>query len=200
MLNILTNGYSRVVAYGIQKEKLKKNIKMILQLLTESYDRGCGQAAWMISLMHMEGVFGSADSQQEFLWAGRSAELGTEEGLIQLGDCYYFGRGTKQNTELARKYYKLASADGSNEANVRLGLLAFDNKNYTKSLSSASLPPWMLYKNYTESSKWFELAKKQGSVVTDAVEIICEIFKNGQKKSIYGVSDSLKKNIVDNRE
>lgn len=195
MLNILTNGYSRVVAYGIQKEKLKKNIKMILQLLTESYDRGCGQAAWMISLMHMEGVFGSADSQQEFLWAGRSAELGTEEGLIQLGDCYYFGRGTTQNTELARKYYKLASADGSNEANIRLGLLAFDNKNYTKSLSSASLPPWMLYKNYTESSKWFELAKKQGSVVTDAVEIICEIFKNGQKKSIYGVSDSLKKTL-----
>ena len=178
--------------------KLEKVMKEVLDFCLESYKRGCGEAAFMSAMMYdsfVNVLFGNFEYDKAFLWAGKAAEMGCEEGLFYLGYCYYWGRGTDQNYQLAQKYYKLASDEGNNEANIWLGILSFDNKNYIGSLSPASLPPWMLHKNYTESSKWFELAKKQGSVVTDAVEIICKIFKNGQKESIYRVSDTLKKTL-----
>ena len=157
--------------------KLEKVMKEVLDFCLESYKRGCGEAAFMSAMMYdsfVNVLFGNFEYDKAFLWAGKAAEMGCEEGLFYLGYCYYWGRGTDQNYQLAQKYYKLASEQGYNDATIMLGIMALENQ------------------NDADAKRWFYLAKKNGSVVSNAVKLLCEIFKRKHKESVFKYSSKLK--------
>lgn len=157
--------------------KLEKVMKEVLDFCMESYKRGCGEAAFMSARMYdsfVNVLFGNFEYDKAFLWAGKAAEMGCEEGLFYLGYCYYWGRGTDQNYQLAQKYYKLASEQGYNDATIMLGIMALENQ------------------NDADAKRWFYLAKKNGSVVSNAVKLLCEIFKRKHKESVFKYSSKLK--------
>lgn len=157
--------------------KLEKVMKEVLDFCLESYKRGCGEAAFMSAMMYdsfVNVLFGNFEYDKAFLWAGKAAEMGCEEGLFYLGYCYYWGRGTDQNYQLAQKYYKLASEQGYNDATIMLGIMALENQ------------------NDADAKRWFNLAKKNGSVVSNAVKLLCEIFKRKHKESVFKYSSKLK--------
>ena len=167
--------------------EIRKRAKEALVFCMESYERGCGDAAFLKAMLYHDGMLDlfspdlkamldlfSPDYKNAILWAGKAAEMGCEEGLFYLGSCYYWGRGTDKNYQLAQKYYKLASEQGYNDATIMLGIMALENQ------------------NNADAKRWFYLAKKNGSVVSDAVQPLCEIFKRTHKESVFKYSAKLK--------
>jgi TPR repeat protein len=56
-------------------------------------------------------------------WFGKAAEQGLANAQLNLGSLYERGEGVEQNPQQAEKWYRLAAAQGSEEAQERLDLL-----------------------------------------------------------------------------
>lgn len=65
------------------------------------------------------------------------SEKGSPIAQALVGECYFTGCGTEINMEQARKYYKLASKNGVEDAHIRIfSTYHFDNTGKYKSVSS----------------------------------------------------------------
>lgn len=68
--------------------------------------------------------------------AGEQDEL---LALMILGDMYYSGKGVEKNNREAAKWYKRAAEQGSVEAEVILGVIAYLEGNYNNAISYLTL-------------------------------------------------------------
>lgn len=157
------------------------------ELLMKSYRLGCGEAAYMLGELSKQGFFYqdgnfilSADDPNYidmFSWMEKAAELREEEALVGLGISYYLGLGTEKNISKAVSHCKLASEQGYNKATVMLIIMAFEKC------------------DYKEARKQLDIAKANGCVASDIVEVLCDMFLTEHAQSDYKCSDYLRKSL-----
>ena len=77
------------------------------------------------------------------------ANQGYKEIQNNLGDCYYDGRGVKQDYDKAVKWYKLAAEQGYAVAQYNLGYCYYNGRG--------------IKQDYNEGVKWYKLAAEHGN-------------------------------------
>ena len=105
-----------------------------------------------------------------------SAETGDKKGMYLLGERYYEGEGTKQNTEEAKYWLRKASKKFSSDADFLLGVIAMREEDYPEAIrrfewlagvgdSAAQFNMTLAYEKNGEPEKgfpWLRLAAEQG--------------------------------------
>ena len=90
----------------------------------------------------------------------RSAELGYVQGQSNLGNCYYYGRGTTKDIDEAKKWYVKAGEAGNDYATTQVGIIEKEQGNYIQAV------------------KWFKLAAERG--YSDAQNRLGVRYANGE--------------------
>ena len=82
-------------------------------------------------------------------WYFKAAQLGSSNGMVNLGDCYAGGRGVKKDKDSALKWFMESALLGNDAAMYNLG------NGYRVGESP-------LRKNYDSALKWYRLAAENG--------------------------------------
>jgi TPR repeat protein len=83
-------------------------------------------------------------------WYGHAAQLGSSNGMVNLGNCYSDGIGVKKNKDSAFRWYRESANLGNSQAMYNLGI------EYTFGKGAVR-------KNYDSAFKWYRLAAENGS-------------------------------------
>ena len=67
-----------------------------------------------------------ANDKEAFNWFQAAAEQGITEAQYFLGNCYYEGRGTKQDYNEAFRWFKAAAEQGHTDAQKMLGICYYN--------------------------------------------------------------------------
>ena len=98
----------------------------------------------------------------------KSAERGYTAAHIQLGLCYDYGNGVKENKKEAVKWYRKAAEQGEAVAQNILGICYADGRGVAK--------------NYKEAVKWFRKAAEQGFAAGQRELGLCYVHGRGVAK------------------
>ena len=92
----------------------------------------------------------------------KSAELGNVEAQRNLGDCYFWGEGIKEDKQKAVKWYRLAAEQGNAEAQRLLGDCYYFGEG--------------IMEDKREAVKWYRLAAEQGNA--EAQKDLADCYKS----------------------
>ncbi|MBQ8445665.1 MAG: sel1 repeat family protein, partial [Opitutales bacterium] len=98
-----------------------------------------------------------------FRWFSRAAEQGHAQAAADLGDCYWFGRGTEKDPKLAAEWFKKSAEDGNEYGQYKYGFCLYNGKGVEK--------------NREEGLKWLRKAVENGS--ENAKKYLEELEGNG---------------------
>ncbi len=112
-------GLCHLTGFGVEKDEVAA-----FMAFKEAADLGSGAGAACLGQMLRDGIAVAADSEQAFKYLRQAAEAGDAIAWLELGLSFDLGLGgAKVNKDEAAKWYTLASADGSAEAQARLAVL-----------------------------------------------------------------------------
>lgn len=114
-----------------QKEGTEEDMKKGLDLIQKSSDKGYFLASWMLGKLYSLGMTDKEGNEEkreendkkaygEFL---KAAGAGYGPAEMELGECYYHGRGVEKSTEKALILYKKALQHGDLSAAEVLGVM-----------------------------------------------------------------------------
>lgn len=127
--------------------------------------------------LYREGKFSEA-----MTYYRSAAEKGYAEAQLNLGVCYYYGRGVERNLPEAKKWFQAAAEQENSQAQYNLGLCYYEDGDYTKAaewyrkaaeqghdgaqalLAVCYLNGVGVEKNYAEGDKWLRASAAQGNV------------------------------------
>lgn len=98
-----------------------------------------------------------------FRWFSRAAEQGHARAAADLGDCYWFGRGTEKDQKLAAEWFKKSAEDGNEYGQYNYGFCLYNGEGVEK--------------NREEGLKWLRKAVENGS--ENAKKYLEELEGNG---------------------
>ncbi|HEX4849574.1 MAG TPA: hypothetical protein VFV08_02155 [Puia sp.] len=99
--------------------------------------------------MHLIGSELKDNNAKAAEWYAKAAQLGSSNGMVNLGDCYVSGLGIKKNKDSAMKWYFESAKLGNSVAMYNIG----NGYNFGQS-------PFR--KNYDSALKWYRLATDNG--------------------------------------
>jgi len=113
--------------------------------------------------------FRPARSSGDAKWYRASAEQGNSAGQNDLGDCYFCGKGVKQNFEEAAKWYRASAEQGNSYGQSNLGLCYLNGKGVEQ--------------NFEEAAKWFLASAEQGNSAGQCNLGFCYFYGKGVKQN-----------------
>ncbi|GET00901.1 Sel1 repeat family protein [Rhizophagus clarus] len=75
----------------------------------------------------MKGFGVDKDYSKAFEWYLKASNSGNPKGYYNVGKCYHYGMGTNINIKEAIIYYKKASDNGIDHANIELNKISLTN-------------------------------------------------------------------------
>ena len=120
---------------------VNKNVGMAKRSMEEAAADGS-----LLAMNSLGSIFYNEDKDyyQAAEWFRKAADKGFTRAINNLGSCYEFGHGVKQDRDLAFKLYKEAAEKGYKEAMLNLAHMYFQN---AQSAQNNEL--------YKESANWY---------------------------------------------
>ena len=83
-------------------------------------DNSNAEAAFKLGLCCLKGLGVKKDPARAFEWFSRSAEAGSREAMLMMGECYYFGIGTAESrSDAVSCYESVAATDIGDDTSVK---------------------------------------------------------------------------------
>lgn len=129
-------------------DKTDDAVLWIVEPIKSKARNGDPQAALAIGLWLERGLFGAKTNVAEAVkWYKRAADQGFAQAQVELGSCYYAGRGVPKDEEEGVRWRRKAAEQGDCEAQIMLA----------SSYNEGSGVP----KDYEEAAKWYRKAADQ---------------------------------------
>lgn len=101
----------------------EKNFDEAQKLASQGAQSGDAECINLLGCYYFDGIPGlEQDKKKAIELFERAAEKGLPKAQSNLGDCYFYGRGTRQNPVMAKKMYELAANQGNAFAQRQLGM------------------------------------------------------------------------------
>lgn len=115
---------------------------------------GDGESAYLMGIMHQQGLGSPIDLSKAAQWFKRASELGNGHAEVVLGTLYQSGDGVQVNFEEAARWYRRAADRGMGDAQFNLAGLYRDGQGVTNDPAQATA--------------WYMLAAKASPRVKEA--------------------------------
>ena len=117
--------------------------------LVKKAEEGDAEAQFLLGNGYYYGMHGLTINYKEAVkWLAKSAEQGYTRARLNLGACYFDGKGVAKNEKEALKCWTKAAEEGDVDAQLELGLIYENGTGVSK--------------NKKEAVKWYTKAAEQG--------------------------------------
>lgn len=142
---------------------VKKNNKEAIMWLNKSLDKeeSSNAAFWLGRVYGDKSDDYIYNPEKSFQWYLKSAELGDNYAMDEVGDCYRWGVGVDENINKAKEWYLKAADNENYEAMNSLGILCHNSAQEAADMHSAN-------ELYKKANKWYRKAIDGGHVVAMA--------------------------------
>ena len=131
-----------VTDYTKRTPELIRNLKYAYEMVMAS--RSIPEFQLKAANYYYDGVMTDKNKERYFELVQNAANQGDPQGLYELGEAYFWGKGVKYNDSKAFEYAKKAADLGNGDAMARVGYIYYEG---------VGIP-----KNYEEAAKWFQKA------------------------------------------
>jgi TPR repeat protein len=131
------------------REGVAKDQNRAFQLVKEGTSSGCYHCQGVLACCYFEGYGCEIDDVRSLELARKSSEKGSRYGQLTLGELHFIGAGgLAQDDAQAVAFYRLAAAQGLDEAQDRVGHMYHNGQGVAQ--------------DYAEALRWYQLAAAQG--------------------------------------
>ena len=131
------------------REGIVKDQNRAFQLVEEGTSSGCHHCQGVLACCYFEGYGCKIDDVRSLELARKSSEKGSRYGQLTLGELHFIGEGgLAQDDAQAVAFYRLAAAQGLDEAQDRVGNMYHNGHGVAQ--------------DHAEALRWYQLAAAQG--------------------------------------
>jgi TPR repeat protein len=135
------------------REGIAKNQNRAFQLAKEGVDLGCYHSQGVLAYCYYDGIGCQKDQELSWELARKSSDMGSKYGQLTLGKLYDYRGGHVKDYAQAVAFYRLAVAQGLDEAQYNLGC---------KYYAGYDQYDFSLVQDMAEVHRLFQLAAAQG--------------------------------------
>ena len=170
--------YFYYTGVGVPQDK-----KEAVSLFRKAFAKGHLRAGTALGLLYLYDG-NDRDKKEGFRMTRKAADAGDPVAMGNVGNCYYYGNGTKKDRRLAKEYYQKASDLGMDSSTTQLGAIYHEEGNDKKAFA---LFQKAADRNFPEAMGWLAACYQYGYGTEKSTEAALEWL---EKAAAFGSEDA----------